>query len=303
MKLGYNTWSMPNLAFDEAVPNLARLGFDSVEVTVSEGWRTDVMLLAPGDATRWKRIAAENGIVMTSLTANVPVLVDGERWRGARERLTRSLTLAAELGEPAQRMPVSLTASEPPDRPHSAPVSSENAWRDNRALVIDRFSELASIAAPLAVQVALEPHFATVVCNAPRALDVLQAVSDKALGLNLDVSHFAVQGLPIAGAVRALGPHAIACEVKDHRGIAPDFEFLVPGEGDFDYPTFLNELAQSGYDGSVAVEISVFRQRAPGYDPYDAAARSYAVLAKAFEDAGLARAKRAPGTSTRNTHN
>ncbi len=120
---------------------------------------------------------------------------------------------------------------------------------------------------------------------------------------NLDVSHFAVQGLPIAGAVRALGPHAIACEVKDHRGVAPDFEFLVPGEGDFDYPTFLNELAQSGYDGSVAVEISVFRQRAPSYDPYDAAARSYAVLAKAFEDACLARAKRTPGTSTHDTHN
>ena len=116
---------------------------------------------------------------------------------------------------------------------------------------------------------------------------MLQAVDDEALGLNLDISHFAVQGLPIAEAVRALAPHAVACEVKDHRGVAPDFEFLIPGEGDFDYATFLRELRRSGYDGSVAVEISVFRQRVPGYDPYDAAARSYAVLAKAFEDAGL----------------
>ena len=103
-------------------------------------------------------------------------------------------------------------------------------------------------------------------CNAARALDVLQTVGSKALGLNLDVSHFAVQGLPIGEVVRALAPHAIACEVKDHRGVAPDFEFLIPGEGDFDYPTFLRELARSGYDGSVAVEISVFRQRVAGYD-------------------------------------
>ncbi len=264
MKLGYNTWSMPNLTFDEAVPYLARLGFDSVEVTVSEGWRTDVMLIAPGEAMRWKGIAADVGIAITSLTANVPVLVDGETWRAARDRLTRSFVLAAELGEPGQRLPVSLTASAPPDSPQSAPVSSEDAWRDNRALVIDRFSELASIAAPLSVQVALEPHFATVVCNAPRAAEVLQAVGDEALGFNLDISHFAVQGLSIAEAVGALAPHAVACEVKDHRGVAPHFEFLIPGEGDFDYATFLRELRRSGYDGSVAVEISVFRQRVPG---------------------------------------
>jgi sugar phosphate isomerase/epimerase len=293
MKLGYNTWSMPALAFDEAVPYLARLGFDSVEVTVSEGWRTDVMLLAPGEAARWKRIAADAGIAMTSLTANVPVLVEGEAWRAARERVTRSLTLAAELAEPGQRLPVSLAASAPPDRQQLAPVASEEAWRDNRALVIERFAELASIAGQLAVRVALEPHFATVVCNAPRALEVLHAVGARTLGLNFDVSHFAVQGLPIAEATRALGPHAIACEVKDQRGIAPDFEFLIPGEGDFDYAAFLRDLAASGYDSSVAVEISVFRQRVPGYDPYDAAARSHAVLAKAFEDAKIGKPKRA----------
>lgn len=289
MKLGYNTWSMPALSFDEVVPWLARLGFDSVELTVSEGWRTDVMGLTRGAAARWKRVAADAGIAVTSLTANVPVLVGNEAWRAARERLTRSLSLAAELTEPGQRMPVSLTASGKPDRAQAPAVSSEDAWRQKRALVIERFSELAAIAAPLGVRVALEPHFATVVCNAPRALDVLHAVGGEALGLNFDVSHFAVQGLPIAEAARALGPHAIACEVKDQRGVAPDFQFLIPGEGDFDYAAFLRELTASGYDGAVAVEISVFRQRAPGYDPYDAAARSYAVLAKAFDEAKIVR--------------
>jgi sugar phosphate isomerase/epimerase len=292
MKLGYNTWSMPTLPFDKAVPHLGRLGYDSVEVTVSEGWQTDVMLLPPGEATRWRRIAADAGVAMTSLTANVPVLVETEAWRAARERLTRSLALAAELGEPSQRMPVSLTASGPPDRTQSLPAFSEKVWRKDRALVIERFSELAAIAAPLGVRVALEPHFATVVCNAPRALDVLHAVDSEALGLNFDVSHFAVQGLPIADAARALGPHAIACEVKDQRGVSPDFQFLIPGEGDFDYAAFLKELAASGYDGSVAVEISVFRQRVLGYDPYDAAERSYSVLAKAFNNAKIARSKR-----------
>jgi hypothetical protein len=34
MKLGYNTWPMPTLPFDEAVPSLARLGYDR-ELTAS----------------------------------------------------------------------------------------------------------------------------------------------------------------------------------------------------------------------------------------------------------------------------
>jgi sugar phosphate isomerase/epimerase len=202
MKLGYNTWSMPTLTFDNAVSHLGRLGYDSVEVTVSEGWQTDVMLIAPGAASRWRRAAADAGVMMTSLTANTPVLVWNEEWRAARERLTRSLALAAELGEVGQRMLVSLTASAPPDRPQAPAVSSEEVWGKCRALVIERFSELAAIAAQLGVRVALEPHFATVVCNASPALDVLRAVNSEALGLNFDVSHFAVQGLPIADAVR-----------------------------------------------------------------------------------------------------
>jgi sugar phosphate isomerase/epimerase len=290
MKVGYNTWSMPTLPFEEAVTLLGRVGFDSVEVTLSEGWLTDVMKLAPGIAPGWKRVADDVGVAITSLTANVPVIVEGSGWDAARERLTRSFGLAAELQDEGQRMPVSLTASSPDSS--RVPSSSDEVWRARRAIVVDRFGALATIAAGLGVRVALEPHFGTAVCNKERALEVLGAVANDALGLNLDVSHFAVQGLSIAEAVRALAPHAIACEVKDQRGVIPDFKFLIPGEGDFDYVAFLKELKVAGYDGSVAVEISVFRQRAPGYDPFDAAKRSYDVLDMAFNVAEIARAGR-----------
>jgi sugar phosphate isomerase/epimerase len=291
MKLGYNTWSMPTLPFEEAVTLLGRLGFDSVEVTVSEGWLTDVMKLASGIAPGWKRVADDVGVKITSLTANVPVIVEGSGWDAARERLTRSFGLAAELQDEGQRMPVSLTASSPDSSP--APSSpTDEVWRARRAIVVDKFGALATIAAGLGVRVALEPHFGTAVCNKERALEILGAVANDALGLNLDVSHFAVQGLSIAEAVRALAPHAIACEVKDQRGVVPDFKFLIPGEGDFDYVAFLKELKAAGYDGSVAVEISVFRQRVAGYDPFDAAKRSYAVLDMAFKAAEIARAGR-----------
>ncbi len=292
MRLGYNTWSMPTLGFADAVRHCASLGFDSVEVTVSEGWTTDVMKIARSEPAEWKRMIADAGLVITSLTANAPIISEGDIWRKSRERLVRSLELAAELQAPGQRMPISLGAQRPEIDYHGLPpVTSEERWRNERAIVIERFGELASLAAEAQTRVALEPHFAAVVCTASRALEVKAAIDSDAFGINLDISHFAVQGVPTADAVEALAPFAIASEVKDQRGVAPDFEFLIPGEGDFDYVDFIGRMARAGYDGAISVEISVLRQRLPGYDPYEAARKSYEVLSSAFEAAGVKRVK------------
>ena len=78
-------------------------------------------------------------------------------------------------------------------------------------------------------------------------------------------------------------------QVKDERGLAPDHEFLIPGEGPCDYVTILKTLERVGYDHYVEVEISFMVQRRPGYDPLAAAEQSYRVLARAFEAAGLER--------------
>jgi sugar phosphate isomerase/epimerase len=229
---------------------------------------------------------------MTSLTANAPILVEDDAWRMARDRLTKSLALAAELQQPGQRMPISVTASRPEGLSAGLPpLSSDERWKSERGLVVDRFGELAAIARGLGARVALEPHVMTVVCTSSRALQVLAEVGDDALGLNLDISHFAVQDFSIPEVVRTLAPRAIACEVKDQRGVVPEFDFLIPGEGDFDYVGFLREMEMAGYSGSVSVEISVFRQRAGQYDPYQAARQSYDVLSKAFETAGVTRTK------------
>ena len=138
--------------------------------------------MQPAAAQTWKHVATEAGIAITSLTANVPVLVHGQPWADARERLTRSLALAGELQGVGERMPVSLTASGPAETQASMSVSSAEAWTTNRELVIERFGDLAGLAAGFGARVALEPHFATVVCNKERALEVLSAVASPSLG-------------------------------------------------------------------------------------------------------------------------
>ncbi|WP_210480956.1 sugar phosphate isomerase/epimerase [Naasia sp. SYSU D00948] len=285
---------MPTLAVEEAIRHLADVGYDSVEITVSEGWPSDVLLLGEADAERWRTLASDEGIAITSLTANTPVIVDDDVWPSARDRLVRSLELAAALQGPGERMPISLGASVPFDPSASAGLpQTASLWEEKRSLIVDRFGELARLAEGIGSRVALEPHVAAVVSRPERALWVLDQVGSDALGLNLDISHFAVQGMPTADVVRRLAPRAFVSEVKDQRGVEPDFDFLIPGEGEFDYVEFLREMAWAGYDGSVSVEVSVFRQRKPDYDPYVAASDSYRILSAAFDEAEINRPVRA----------
>ena len=81
--------------------------------------------------------------------------------------------------------------------------------------------------------------------------------------------------------VPLLTPYAVHTHLKDQRGLSPQHEFLVPGEGDFDYPRYLRAMAGAGYDGFVTVEISKMVQNRPGYEPPDVARRSFQVLTEA----------------------
>jgi sugar phosphate isomerase/epimerase len=77
--------------------------------------------------------------------------------------------------------------------------------------------------------------------------------------------------------------------VKDQKGRLPNHEFLIPGEGEFDYVSYLKAVQSAGYDGFVTVEVSVMVQRRPDYDPFAAAELSYKTLSQAFEKAGIER--------------
>lgn len=291
MRLGYNTWSAPGLPFEEAVRVLSRIGYDSVEVTVCEGWPTDAATAADADVERWRAAAADAGLEISSVTANAPLVCDEETWAESRRRLIRSFEVAAILGGD-RALPVSLGAHKP-KAPllggNPPPIVAQDSWENDRGLIIDRFGDLVESGVALGCTVALEPHAGAVVSTPEQALAVLEGVASPALGINLDISHFAVRDFDLTEVVASLLPHAVVVEVKDHRRTADGFDFLVPGEGEFDYPAFLGLLDRGGYRGTVSVEISVRRQALPDFDEVRAAELSYRTLEAAMRAAGVDR--------------
>ena len=136
-----------------------------------------------------------------------------------------------------------------------------------------------------------EAHVLQIVERPEQQLWLMEQVNSPALKVNFDISHFDVLGIPTEESVQALVPDgkAVHTHLKDQRGRSPDHQFLIPGEGDFDYVRYLTAMQAAGYDGYIVPEISMMVQRRPSYDPLAACTQSYAVLDRAFQQAGISR--------------
>ena len=283
MLIGYNTWSMPTIDIDTIVRHLAKLGYDSMELTICPGWMTDAAFVGPVERKRISRLIHEHGIVLTGCSGNTPMLVNADEWTVNRRRLESHLDFVADVQRPERRLYMSTTSGLP------AGGHPLTAFAGCKQLLVERFGQLAAHAAKRGVTLHLEPHALTAVRRVEDVLWLLDQVRSDAFRISLDISHFEVQGLDYRDVVRALIKITGGVEVKDGRGVYPTFEWLIPGEGEMDYVGFVRALAEADYDGGVAVEVSKLRQVKPGYDPLAAAEQSYRVLAAAWEKAGVKR--------------
>jgi sugar phosphate isomerase/epimerase len=279
MRLSHSTWGMPRIPIDVAVAHCAGLGFDGLELTVIPGWVTDAAGLDTCERRRIRNLYDDHQLELCGLSGNTPLLAVNEtdHARGMA-RLQSYLDLAAELQRPGQCLTVSTTSGGDPDD-----------WDRDKSMLIDRFGELAEYAQRAGVLIAMEPHVGAALHRPEQALWLLEQVSSPGLTIHFDISHFNVQGMPMEPVIAQLAPHSAHTHVKDERGVAPDHEFLIPGEGEMDYVRYLKAMERAGYDGHIVVEISLMVQRRPDYDALAAASQSYRVLARAFDHAGISR--------------
>lgn len=277
MKIGYSTWGMPETPIDVALDHLGGLGFTGVEPTVIPGYSTELDGLDAAERSRIRRRFDELGLQMPAVAGHRSLTARDntehqENWR----RLTGAIDLCAQWsgaeGTPALDTTLGL-------RPED--------WEPQRQFVLDRVGELVSYAGKRGVVVAIEPHVGSALDLPEKAVWLLEQIGSQFLKLNFDISHFDVLGIPTAESVAALAPHSVHTHVKDQRGRAPDHEFLIPGEGPFDFCEYLQHMAAAGYDGFVTAEVSVMVQRRPTYDPLGAAELTFRTLREAFSAAGL----------------
>lgn len=280
MFLSFSTWGMQRTPIEVAVDHCASLGFDGLELTVIPGWPTDAATLDGPARRRIRRLYDDAGLQLCGLSGNTQLLQppDGEGLESRLARFRRYLDLASELQRPGQKLTVSTTSG-----------GSAGQWEEVREELVDRYGTLAAHAEAAGVIATAEPHVGSALHTPEGARWLVEQVGSPAFRVHFDISHFNVQGMDMDEVVAELAPLSVHTHVKDERGVVPDYEFLIPGEGDMDYVRYLRAMDEAGYRGHITVEISLMVQRREGYDALAAATRSYGVLSDAFTRAGLTR--------------
>jgi sugar phosphate isomerase/epimerase len=279
MMLSFSTWGMQQTPIDVAVTHCAALGFDGLELTVIPRWPTDAATMDAAERRRIRKLYDDNYIALCGLSGNTPLLKGdpGERTQNVAT-FTTYLDLAAELQHPGERLSVSTTSAGEP-----------GSWETVKHELVDLYGQAAAHAERAGVIVGAEPHVSNALHTPEQAIWLVQQVNSPAFGIHFDISHFNVQGMDMESAVAQLVPYTVHTHVKDERGIAPNHEFLIPGEGDMDYVGYLKAMDRAGWHDHITVEISLMVQARPDFDALAAATQSYQVLSQAFRDAGIAR--------------
>jgi sugar phosphate isomerase/epimerase len=279
MKIGYCTWGMPTVPVDTFVPFLARLGYEGIELTVIPGYTTELSLLDAAERRRIARMLKDHHLELPAIASQTSMVErDPDTAALHSARLTAAVDLAVDWALDGTPPAVDTTVGGRPEQ-----------WDELKPLLIERMGALVRYGEQRGVVIAAEPHVGSMLDTPARVLELLDAVQSAYLKLNFDISHFNVMGIPIAESVAALARHTVHTHVKDERGVVPNYEFLIPGEGEFDYVAYLQAMHAQGYSGYITAEISIMVQRRPGYDPLAAAEQTYRTLARAFEQAGIAR--------------
>ncbi|MBX2999694.1 MAG: sugar phosphate isomerase/epimerase [Caldilineaceae bacterium] len=279
MRLGYMTWGMPTVPIDVALCHLSELGYDGVEITVIPGYTTELSTLDSSERKRIAGLLKQYNLALPAVAGHTPLLTDTtEGWTKNLDRLKRTVDLCADW-ETDEGIPVLDTTVG--GRPEE--------WEARCDLLVERVQELAEYAASRSVVLAIEHHVGSILNTPQTTVELIERVARENVKVNFDISHFNVIGVPIEESVRLLTPITVHTHVKDETGRAPDHQFLIPGEGVFDYVTYLKAMRRHGYKGFISPEISIMVQRRPDYDPLAAATRTYEVLSRAFVEAGIER--------------
>jgi sugar phosphate isomerase/epimerase len=268
--LGFSLYGMKTLSLADALKTCREIGYGGVELALMPGYPAEPKLLAANDRKELRTRMSDLGLALHGLMENLPALGSQDAHKSNLERLKAT----AELGH-------ALSPDAPP--PIETVLGGKPAeWDKVKEQLAERLGAWAEIGKAAKTVVAVKPHVANALHTPDGAKWLLKQVDSPWLRLAFDFSHFELRGWKLADAIAALIPFAVFVHVKDAKGNAEKFEFLLPGQGATDYAAYSNLLVMAKYRGPVVVEVSGQLSTKAGYDPVVAAKASFAALVKPF---------------------
>lgn len=284
MKLAFSSNAYMHFSIEETIDRIADLGYAGIEVLadVPHAWPAG-LLEERKESIRAK--LAERGLTIANINAFMMNAVADPRqpyWHPGwtdpyphyrairREHTKRALHLAKEIG--ARNI-----TTEP-----GGQLTPEQTWEQGAALFYEELMPCVEVAEQLEIELLIEPEPELLIEKFGEYLKFMERIDSPWVGLNFDIGHaYCVSEDPQEWVAR-MAPHTKHYHFEDIAATRVH-KHLIPGHGAIDFAATLREIAKTGYDGWITVELY------PYIDNPDSAAReAREFLERAAAEAGIA---------------
>ena len=280
MKIAYGTYALPTLSYEEAIPMLAEIGYDGVELCISDNHKgATIAEMDAGRRATVKAMLEEHGLGLPAIfTLGGLYAADDEAHQSTLDHVSRCAELGRDLG--MREPPVVAIGF----------GGKKDQWDEIKGTLVEQLRDYGERADAENFIVAGEAHFGAAVFNSERITWLLDRVNSPRVRLHFDIIHLFLAGEPIADAVRTLVPYTAHTHITDaNRHDDGSFALCLLGDGELDSAEYMRAMDEAGWDDFITLEVSTMVWREDDYDPEAAARKSYAAVTGAFEAAGVER--------------
>jgi sugar phosphate isomerase/epimerase len=233
MKLGANTVLFGGFDLETAFKQLAMAGYDGVELSAIDGMSEHLVL------SRWQEIAPEVKQLSEKYALELLAMEQPSR---DPDKMETAFQAAVELGIPIVNCG--------PGGKSDDPASLQQT--------IDSLGSLVNLAEKYGVTLCVKAHVGASIYNTPTTLQVMEAISSPAFGIDMDPSHIYRAGEdPVEAIAAVIGRvkhvHIRDCKGRQHGPGNPQDQ--ANGRGDINLVGYVRVLHENGYTGPLDLEI------------------------------------------------
>jgi inosose dehydratase len=275
--LSIGTYSLKGIRLEDAIPLVAKIGYDGLEIAVTPPLDSEPDQMTPERRRGAVQLLGDSGLKLTALMENLPPAAEAAQHQAQLVRLRKVVELARDLNPTAP--------------PLVQTVLGGGVWEDRKNILRDRLGDWLAIFNEANVTLAIKPHRGGGMSQPSEAIWLIDQLGrPPRLKMVYDYSHYAFRDLSLESTVRESLPVTAHVALKDAIEFDGKVEFRLAGDThQFDYPKLFRLLVDGGYRGDFCCEVSAMLSNKPGYDPIVAAKTCYANMAEAFSQAQLER--------------
>ena len=271
MKLYYSTYGMKELDVFAALPRLADMGYEGMEIAVTPSWPTEPAALDRTARKRLTDLLRQLNFPTPALMALLSPCVEGEGRAASLTQFRATFELGRELRLDDNPMVIGTTLG------HPKPV-----WETSKERIVELVLEVADMAAEYDAIVALEPHAGGDFETPEKAAWLMEQTNHEHLGLNFDYSHFWVEGIDLQHSIDLTLQYSVHNHIKDgYLDEEGRVRYLLPGDGKLDMNVYFKAMQDAGWDKFICPEVTGQIWDADGYDPWATAQFCFDALDKA----------------------